>query len=413
MGADGDGDRGGDRDATDSPSLFVGLWRGGRGPILLSVSTGWLLAIGIRITYPVLLPDMVAEYQLDYAFGGLILSAMWVAYALMQFPGGVLADSIGEGRILTLSLAITAFSIVIVMVAPTLGIFLLATVCIGIGTGLYGTTRVTILSDVYTQYDSTAISISQAAGNLGNAVLPVVAGLAGAALGWRLGIGILLPLFLGVIVGMVAFVPGRTSSRGEAVGQSRLDRISRVARVIGGRTVLVSGVLLCLLLFLYQGVTGFLPTYLIEAKGISSALAAGLFGFFFVAAIVCQFVSGVIADTYGTRIAIALFSFLAVPAYLLFPVVAGPVGIALVLVGLALALGAIPPTHTYTIRLIPEEIQGSAYGLVRTGYLGFGALAPPIIGLLLDIGRFELAFPMLGLVAMGSGVVALSLYLWH
>jgi len=67
----------------------------GRGDILVAVAAGWFLSIGVRLAYPVLLPYLRESYGLDLTTAGLLLTALWLCYALGQLPGGLLADRFG------------------------------------------------------------------------------------------------------------------------------------------------------------------------------------------------------------------------------------------------------------------------------------------------------------------------------
>jgi hypothetical protein len=67
-----------------------------------------------------------------------------------------------------------------------------------------------------------------------------------------------------------------------------------------------------------------------------------------------------------------------------------------------------PPINTAGVGALPDEIRGSGFGLLRTGYIAFGAVGPPIVGVLADAGRFDGAFLLLGGVALalaGWGLV--------
>jgi MFS family permease len=368
----------------------------GKGWILLTVSGGWLLTLGVRIVYPALLPDIIGEFGVGYTGGGFLLSALWVAYALMQFPGGVAADLVGEKRVILGSVGTVLAAILAVVGAPTYGVFVASTVLLGLGAGLYGTSRVTIVTDVFPENKTTAVSFTQAAGNVGTAVLPVLAGGIAVAFGWRLGFGYLVPLFVLVIVGIVAFVPRRTSAEpdaGEGLNRAFLEDLRGA---VLNRNVLLITLLQLSLMTYYQGITGFLPTYLIDVKGLSQTLASTVFGAFFVTAIGMQFVSGLVADRYGQRRTIVLFVLIAFPAAVALPVLDSQpavIGATLLAAGV---LGAFPPSHTYAVDLIPDALQGSGYGMIRTLYIGAAAGAPPVVGWLADGGRFDLAITLLG-----------------
>ena len=181
--------------------------------------------------------------------------------------------------------------------------------------------------------------------------------------------------------------------------------MGKVATAIRTPRVLAVTVLLSLNMFLYQSVTGFLPTYLVTEKGLDPGAAATLFSLFFAAAIGVQFLSGVVADRRGNRVAIAAFVGASVPAFALLTVVESFPALVGVVLLLSCLLGAMPPVNAAGLAALPPEIRGSGFGLLRTGYIAFGATGPPAVGLLADAGRFDGAFLLLG-------VVALSLSVW-
>src|SRR5947208_9690729 len=64
----------------------------------------WAANFVIRIGFSALLPSIIAELQLSYARAGLLASAFFYAYVLMQLPAGLLGDRFGRRRILVLGL---------------------------------------------------------------------------------------------------------------------------------------------------------------------------------------------------------------------------------------------------------------------------------------------------------------------
>lgn len=371
-------------------STLSTLWGDGKGMILLTISCGWLLSLGVRIVYPALLPDIMAEFRINYTDAGFLLSTIWVTYASVQFPGGFLADRCGERAIVLMSLSAALGAILLIILAPLFPVFVLATVLLGFGTGLYGTSRVTILSDIYPENRTTAVSFSQASGNLGNAILPVIAGFLAVSFGWRMGFGYLTLLFALAILGVVIYLPKRTSASPE--NELGVAYVKDLMTAVLNRTVLSATLMLFFTMVFYQGVTGFLPSYLIEVKGLSQTTVSFVFGSFFVTAIGFQFLSGLVSDRFSERRAIILSILVGLPATLSVPFIWAEWLLIPTTILCAATLGAIPPSHTYTVELLPETLQGSGYGLVRTMYIGFGSIALPVVGLVADIGYFNYVF---------------------
>lgn len=291
--------------------------------------------------------------------------------------------------------------------APLFHVFVFETVLLGFGTGLYGTSRVTILSDVYPENRTTAVSFSQASGNLGNAILPALAGFLAVSLGWRMGFGYLIPLFALVVLGAAAYLPKRTSMSPENV--LGVAYVKDLLAAVYNRDVLSATLMLFFTMFFYQGVTGFLPSYLIEVKGLSQTTASIVFGSFFVTAIGFQFLSGLISDRFGERHAIVLSILIGLPSILSIPFLWTEWLLVPVTLLCAATLGAVPPGHTYTVELMPETLQGSGYGLVRTAYIGFGATAPPIVGFVADAGYFNYVFLLFAVAVVCAALICTRL----
>src|SRR2546425_7815681 len=64
----------------------------------------WAANFVIRIGFSALLPSIIDELQLSYTRAGLLASAFFYAYVIMQIPSGLLGDRWGRRRILVLGL---------------------------------------------------------------------------------------------------------------------------------------------------------------------------------------------------------------------------------------------------------------------------------------------------------------------
>lgn len=387
--------------------LWRTLWNDGQGWILLTVSLGWALTIGTRIVYPALLPEIRLEFAFGYTTAGVLVGLVWAAYGITQFPGGLLADVTTERTALVAGTALTAVGICAVVVSPVFGLLVLATFVMGAGTGIYGTSRVTVLSNAYPDNDSTAIGVSQAAGNVGNAVFPVVAGVSSAYVGWRLGLGFLAPLLVVVTVGLWLTIPATASPRPSSSPAREL--VARAGGALTSPPVYVGTGLLLALMVVYQSLTGFLPTYLVDSKGASSSEAAAVYGGFFAVAVLAQLVAGLLADRIGVRTTIGVFASLSLPGFAMVLVADGLGAVLLGVAFLSALLGCFPPAHSYLVNAFPSSIQGTGYGVVRTVYIGFGAVGPVATGLVVDIGSFSAAFLALGALSAVIVVVGYAL----
>lgn len=234
----------------------VAVWNDDRGKILFAIAGGWFLSIGIRLAYPVLLPHLRDTYGLDLTEAGMLLSILWLAYAVGQLPGGILADRVGEGRVLVASTAISAVTIVFVATAASTPILFAATALFGFGTALYGVSRFTALSEIYPENDGVAIGVTMAAGEAGNVTLPAVAGIIATSLTWQFGFSFTVPLFLLVALGLWVFVPSHTAGETSAVDSVSLNSVRYVFSEVTRPTTLLVALIQILGYSIWQAFTG-------------------------------------------------------------------------------------------------------------------------------------------------------------
>jgi predicted MFS family arabinose efflux permease len=372
------------------------LRREGGGWVLGSVAIGWLLILGARFAVPALVPRLKTAFGIDNATVGIAISMTWITYALMQFPAGVLVDRIGERGLLAASVAVTAASMVAFGLAPAFGVFLLAAALFGLGTGLYGPARATVLSTVYPRNDGAAFGVMLGAGSLGAAAFPLAVTLLADRLGWRLAIASLAPFFLIAGVSLWRAIPRRAVD--SDAGESGRERARAVLAAITTRPVAVGvGAATCML-FAFQGLTAFLPAYLVAAKGLSGTTAAGLYALLFISAAVSQSSAGRAADRFGDRVVLVAVTAVSVPPLVALPFVGGLPVLAVLVSLLGVRLAIAPVTNTYVVDVLPEELQGTAWGLLRTCFFLIGATGSTFVGALADAGFFDEAFLALGVI---------------
>lgn len=354
----------------------------GRGAPLSAVAAGWFLALGARYVIPSILPTVRADFGFGNATAGLLLTCLWGAYAVTQFPSGLLTDRTGERRILVVATVLGGVAVAALGATTDLATFAAGIVLFGLGTGLYATPRVMVISRLYPDRSDTALGVVFASGNVGNTLLPAAAGVVATTVGWRLGFVALVPAF-GVVAVALALVVPRDGATEHTPG-SAWDGIGELRR----RPVQVVTAALVLFAFGFQGLVGFLTTYLVDAKAASPETASLAFGGFFAVGLLAQVASGGIAAAYGRRtllVGTVAFAVVGTTALTVVPPTA-----ALVLVPvLGLQLGVWPVLNAYAYDALSSGARGGGFGFLRTVYLFLGATGPLVVGTLFEAGRAE------------------------
>lgn len=375
--------------------------------VLVVVAVGWALSLGVRLAYPALLPRIRVWFGLDLAASGLLLSVLWLCYALGQVPGGLLADRLGERAVLAVSPVLAGGCLAAVALAPSATVVFAGTAAFGVATALYAVPRVTVLSALYPDNLGSAIGVSMAAGDAGNTAFPPIAAGLAALFAWQAGLGAWVPLLLGVGLLLWWVVPaGERTGGPSAVSAAGLRRLGTELR---RRPILHTWAIIILIEIVWHAFAGFYPTYLVEVKGLSPTVAATVFGAFFALGGLVRLLAGGAYDRVGVRRSMPAFVALSAVGMLALPLVEGLPWLVGVTVLLSFLLGLFTITLAHLTATLATEVQGSGLGLIRTVYIGVGAVSPVGVGLIADAGRFDDVFWLLGGVLVAAGALTLAL----
>jgi predicted MFS family arabinose efflux permease len=367
---------------------------GGRGWALVVIAVGWLLVLGVRIAIPVLLPAIKTTFDIDNTTAGVTVTVIWAVYGLSQFPAGLLSNRIGDRKVLVASLVVVTVSVAALAVAPVFLVFLGMGALLGVGSGLYGPTRGTLLSSLYPENDNTAIGVTLAIGSLGAAALPMVSGAVFTRFGWRLPIAGVVPFLVLTTVAAWRVVP--TTTMPDTAGVSLRRRLQSLLSAVGSRSVVLGVGGKTIRVFVFQGLSAFLPTYLITVKELDEVVASVLFALLFVVGAVAQIGGGWAVSLYGARFVLLVIAGLSVLPVLALPFVSGVLPIAVVTGLIGIQLGIAPVTNTYVINALPPADRNGAWGFLRTSYFLIASTGSIFVGVLADAGYFDGAILALG-----------------
>lgn len=377
---------------------------GGRGWMLATIAAGWLLTLGMRFLVPAVLPQVRKTFEISNATAGLAVTVIWAFYALTQFPAGLVTDRVGERTALAVSLGVTAGSLLLLAGAPLFPVFVLGAAAFGVSSGLYGPARGTSLSKGFPRRSGAAFGITLACGSLGSAVLPLVAGVLVGALGWRLLIAAAAPLFALCAAAAWVVLPhpidaltdGPAQDDGPAL--SVRDAVRGLPAAVRNRNVVLAVLGTTFYLFAFQGLTAFLPTYLVEHELIGQDVAAVIFALLFVGGGLTQLVAGSLADRYGNSSVLVTVAVVGVLTLFVVPFVSSIYVWGVLSFLLGTRMGIAPVANSYIIATLPDEAQGASWGFVRTCFFLVGATGSVFVGAMADAHLFTEAFVALGAI---------------
>lgn len=385
------------------------LWSGYSGRLSVLLAVGWATVLLGREAIPPLLPTIIDSLAISAGEAGVALTVMWVVYAAFQYPGGRFSDQLSRTVIIASGLGVTIGGFLLLTTVATFPAFVLGTATVGVGAGLYFPATRGLLSDLFIERRGQAFGIQIAAGSVGSAL---AAGVGVAALAIATWQAAFLPsiLLLSVVLVLILLSSAESAavSRRDLAGLD-LGVRETLARILVTREMRWLVVTYSLFAFAWQGSLGFLPAFLQAEKGLSPALAGGVFAMLYV---VGMFV-GPAAGSVGDR-----FSRVGVAAGMLSVGMVGLGGLLLagapltvtgsVLV-FALGMRGFPPVmQAFVLDVFPDESMAGDFGALKTIYTGVGALGPAFIGLVADRSSYALAY----LAPMASLLVGVAIVLW-
>lgn len=358
-----------------------------------------------RLVISPVVPRIGDAFVVSNATIGLALSGMWLAYALSQFPSGVLGDRFGERSIILLAVGTTAIASLLLATSPSFAVFFLFAIVLGAGAGLHYSVATTFLARQFDDIGQ-AIGVHVAGGPAAGLIAPVAAAAVAARYGWRPAIA------LGTLVAVPVFVlfywriDPTTPRRPDQPVRERF-RLGPLVELLSRPEIAYTVGLATIGAFSWQATASFLPAFLELHHGFSTAIASVLFSVYFVVHGSTQPLTGWLSDRLSRDVAAGLTMVVGLFAYTLLVVGEGllVVSIAVLLVGLSMSWGA--PVQSRFIDRLSEEERNAGFGLVRTAYMVLGASGSVVVGALSDVFGWAVAF---GVVAglLGLGAIALA-----
>jgi len=365
------------------------------------------------------LPLVVKDFNLaGHGFrSGLLGSLFMIVYSCVSPVAGWLADHRARVRLAAIGVLVWSVATVSSGLAPAFVVLLIARALSGVGEATYSVVTPSLLSDSYPpEKRGGALSIFFAALPVGTALAYGLGGVIGPRYGWRYAY--LLVFFPAVALGIILFLleePKRGIHDGAAPTEP-LSLIPSLKALAARRSYLYNTAAQAIFTFTLGGMAVWVPTFLLQERGIPLEIANTRFGILLVfTGIVGSVSGGHVGDALARRFRGAHFAFSGASTIIAVPFIVTAIrshnewvlwpctGIGLFL--LFLITG---PLQASMMNVLPPNLRGRGVAVYTVSIHLFGdALSPPLIGLAKDYVGLEWPMVIAILLLSVSGTLLL------
>ena len=363
---------------------------------------------------PPLLTIIMASLGVSNTEIGLVTMIASFIYGAGALVGGPLGDKIGEAKTITICLALSGLSTLIMVAAgftTSIYIYALALISMAVWASLYHPTANSLISKSFKGRVSEAMGLHGVGGTLGTVLTPTIAWFIGATFGWPWAF-----VTFGVLCMLLSFFFlknfGKSENRSISGG-----RIIDALKIRELWILLIFNVAIGLFM---KGVELYFPKYLQTNKLIGFGLtedergmwASIAFTLVLAVGVPAQWIGGKAADKFGSKkvlIATSTGVCLSLLSLLLFPFPIIGITIFIVLYGLSFYAHQ-PALNSLTGFCCPQNQRGAVYGIFFFTSFGIGSLSQSIAGYIADnYGGLGTAFYMLTAFALAALLLSLKL----
>lgn len=359
-----------------------------------------------QLVLPPLFPLLRAEFGVGYAELGLLMALFYGTSGVAQPVAGFLVDRFGARVVLIFGLALLSLSTIGYGFVGAYWMLVPLVMLAGLGNSVFHPADFSILSSSVRETRlGRAYGIHTLGGNLGWAAAPATVLALTTVMDWRTALIVVGCAGLPIVAAPIA---QRRYLKEDRAAPSPGERAAGGVAPIFARPIVLCFLYFFLLALALIGIQNFLPATLLALHGTELVTANAALTGFLLGASAGVLVGGILADRsprHALVVAVGLTGAAVLVALLGFQMATGAALVPMVATAGFLA-GSTTPSRDMLVRgATPKGASGRVFGFVYSGLDVGSALAPLLIGLMLDGGRpglvilFVTAVLLLGVLA--------------
>ncbi len=394
--------------------------------IFLIMGICYLLVFFHRVAPAVVALDMMEDLKAGATLIGFLASGYFYPYAIMQLPTGILSDSWGARKTITLFFLITSIGSVILGLSLNISWAIIGRILVGLGVSTLYVCALKILSQWYKGEEfATMTGFLIAIGGMGLLVSTIPLALLSNAVGWRIPFIItgIITLILAVVVWI--FVRNSPQELGmKSITMKNSSRKEEVSIYSGSIKVLSHKYFWPAYIWMFCTTAIYLAfgglwggPYLIQIHGMTKVEASRVLSMIAVGMIIGSPMMGLLSDRLKRRKIVVIASsciLLLIMIFLYYGVSSIPTfGLYLICLGIGLfSVGTMAIGYALIKDMFPIEIAGTSTGIANFFPFLMGAIYQPLMGYILEInGKVGESYTAIGyqnafLILLISSIIA-------
>ena len=367
------------------------------------------------LIFPAVLLLLKKDFDMGYLGLGVVSNIMSFSYGLGALPGGMIFNRFGPKKLYLFCFLGSTLTCLLIAASPNLLVFTVGLAILGALGSVYHPLANALISAKVKEFGR-GLGIHGAAGNIGLATAPFLAGLIGSLWGWRAAyLAFMLP---GVVLSIWSLFVDMNIDKlqkqdpGAASPSARADR---------GFWLYFSTPLILLYLvnmlqsFGFHGVVTFLPTYMSQNTSFrilswdNVAIGGMLSGIALFMGVFGQYTGGVLAEKKNLKRNIAVMCVLSFPFILAMAFFKDAALLVMALSFFFFNFALQPMINTLTARYTTLKMRATAFGIYFFAAFGIGSMAASFAGFIAQ--NFGLSWVFVGLSVSNLILIALSLLL--
>ncbi|MDR3560830.1 MAG: MFS transporter [Negativicutes bacterium] len=370
----------------------------GKGTVFTLLYIGWCVSYIDRAAINISLASIGKEFSLSPSVMGVVLSSFFIGYALMQLPGGWLADKFGSKKVVISAIFFWSLFTGITGLAWSLSALLVIRFLFGLGEGAFPCASYKGLAEHFPRLERPKMTSALLSSNyVGSAIAPLVVAPLLMAFGWR-------NLFYIIGIAGVAFILIYWLVVRPAKAQVEITEQAQQVEKVDMKRLLKMPIMwqLCIAWFglslVNKGLDSWMPTYLLNVRGLDLKAIGLLTPLPFVAAGISTAIGGWIMVRFFDRkekyLLVGSAALTAIFLYFMYTAQTAIMVIAFQSLVYFFKSFVFATTMALPMKMFPGSIVGSASGIISLGGQSAGFVSPVIIGLMISAfdGSYDAAF---------------------